>query len=609
MGNSTQHAVPAVENEFDRTRSQPRTVHRQAAEPLAYTGNQAALRKLSKVSPGMQTRLQVGSVNDPLEAEADRQAHRVMRMTDPPTVLSGSDSIVRRVCSECKEEEEEKQTVQRKAASVGASGGPAPDAVSHVLSTGGQPLAAGTRAFFEPRFGVGLDSVRIHTDAAANESAQSINALAYTAGSHIVFGRGQFAPATEPGRRLLAHELAHVAQQGPDSPVQRSCGPQAIGTPEGCEPGDPAFTSGATFRFVVNCDDWANGADAGLLDYIQTVPENNDIQIHGFASVDGPEAFNQSLACARALKARKLLLAAGVSPKRITRIVSHGATPGILGDRRSVVILPVSQTPAQPPQNQPDQDQSKQDPAKKDQQKQDPNKDTSKPDADKPTQKGAGDLQGQGADAAPDEHPRLVIQIPISPANFQFPFAGPGGLGAKQPPGQRSTALDQAYQPNAAFGLNYSFSDKDTGIQLGAFGQIGANVPLLTGSSRPVDLKGIHRSFTGLTFQGYLQPQWVVLSSGGWSLALFLQPGVAKTVDSPIPGVDGYSWVLQGGFQLNKDIIPNRLQLFGTLLVGGSKTRLDEPPAGQPAWQDWQPFFGFSIGIQPIIPLLDYPNK
>jgi hypothetical protein len=62
--------------------------------------------------------------------------------------------------------------------------------------------------------GSGLDAVRVHSDPRAAESAQAVNALAYTVGSHIVFGPGQYAPGTSTGRRLLAHELTHVAQQG-----------------------------------------------------------------------------------------------------------------------------------------------------------------------------------------------------------------------------------------------------------------------------------------------------------------------------------------------------------------------------------------------------------
>jgi hypothetical protein len=55
--------------------------------------------------------------------------------------------------------------------------------------------------------------VQVHTDAAAEQSAQDVNALAYTVGHDIVFGAGRFAPGTHEGRRLLAHELSHLVQQ------------------------------------------------------------------------------------------------------------------------------------------------------------------------------------------------------------------------------------------------------------------------------------------------------------------------------------------------------------------------------------------------------------
>ena len=58
-----------------------------------------------------------------------------------------------------------------------------------------------------------MSRVRIHTGHTAAESAQSVNALAYASGSNIVFAAGQYRPGSEQGRRLLAHELAHVGQQ------------------------------------------------------------------------------------------------------------------------------------------------------------------------------------------------------------------------------------------------------------------------------------------------------------------------------------------------------------------------------------------------------------
>ena len=86
-------------------------------------------------------------------------------------------------------------------------------AIRNVLGSSGQPLDVATRSFFEPRFGSDLSQVRIHTGEEAAESARAIDALAYTSGSEIVFGAGQYSPQTQGGQRLLAHELAHVHQQ------------------------------------------------------------------------------------------------------------------------------------------------------------------------------------------------------------------------------------------------------------------------------------------------------------------------------------------------------------------------------------------------------------
>jgi hypothetical protein len=88
-----------------------------------------------------------------------------------------------------------------------------PHTVHDVLRSPGRPLDPRTRAFMEPRFGRDFGEVRIHTGANAAASAQAVHALAYTAGYDVVFAHGQFAPETGAGRRLLAHELAHVVQQ------------------------------------------------------------------------------------------------------------------------------------------------------------------------------------------------------------------------------------------------------------------------------------------------------------------------------------------------------------------------------------------------------------
>ena len=65
----------------------------------------------------------------------------------------------------------------------------------------------------EPRFGHDFSRVRVHADTGAAESARAVDAQAYTVGSDVVFGTGQYRPQTGTGQRLLAHELAHVVQQ------------------------------------------------------------------------------------------------------------------------------------------------------------------------------------------------------------------------------------------------------------------------------------------------------------------------------------------------------------------------------------------------------------
>jgi hypothetical protein len=89
-----------------------------------------------------------------------------------------------------------------------------PSSVHETLRSPGQSLDAAAQSYMEPRFGHDFSGVRVHTDRKAAESAQAVGALAYTVGRNIVFDAGQYAPHTSDGRRLLAHELTHVIQQG-----------------------------------------------------------------------------------------------------------------------------------------------------------------------------------------------------------------------------------------------------------------------------------------------------------------------------------------------------------------------------------------------------------
>ena len=166
-------------------------------------GGQCAECQKNKVGVGgrpLQTKLMISEPGDVYEQEADRVANQVMRTSTVDM-------------SRVKNRKMAPSTVQRRATGSATGLAEAPPPVHEVLNSPGQPLDTAARAFFEPRFGHDFSQVRVHADGKADESARAVNAHAYTAGSHIVFAAGQFSPATQGARGLLAHELTHVMQQ------------------------------------------------------------------------------------------------------------------------------------------------------------------------------------------------------------------------------------------------------------------------------------------------------------------------------------------------------------------------------------------------------------
>lgn len=107
----------------------------------------------------------------------------------------------------------------------GAAPGRVPGLVHDVLRSPGRPLDASTRATMEPRFGRDFSGVRVHDDAKASQSAAAVRADAYATGEDIVFAQGRYAPQTQSGARLLAHELAHVSHED----TRRGALPNQIG--------------------------------------------------------------------------------------------------------------------------------------------------------------------------------------------------------------------------------------------------------------------------------------------------------------------------------------------------------------------------------------------
>jgi hypothetical protein len=162
----------------------------------------------------VQPKLSVGASDDPMEREADAMADRILRMSDQSvsqdSFFKPHHRFIQRKCTHCEEEEK----IQRITAGSESGEIQTPSLVNEVLSSGGKPLDQVTRNFFEPRFGYDFSNVKIHTGGKAADSSEMINANAYTFGNNIVFNENRFAPQTDSGKKLLAHELTHIVQQG-----------------------------------------------------------------------------------------------------------------------------------------------------------------------------------------------------------------------------------------------------------------------------------------------------------------------------------------------------------------------------------------------------------
>jgi hypothetical protein len=289
--------------------------------------------------------LVVGHHDDPLEVEAQKIADRVVTTSAADLAVSTSPRRLSRTCASCGPDADE--LYRAVAAPAALDGHPAPGSVHRVLAQPGRPLDAAARRFFEPRFDTHLGHVRLHDDAQASSSARDVGAHAYTVGRHIVF---ETAPdmASGRGRRLIAHELAHVLQQTPSAArrkpgstatLRRVCGSAAIGQRPECPRRAPQWVPGPAFAFDVNCDDFAGGEQGRLVALVTSADPRATFEIHGYASTAGDLGFNDQLACARALQALAALTGrAGIAASRITGILSHGATEGPAAERQSVVV-------------------------------------------------------------------------------------------------------------------------------------------------------------------------------------------------------------------------------------------------------------------------------
>ncbi len=173
----------------------------------------------SKAPVRLQAKLVVNAPGDTYEQQAEHVADRVMRISQPQLHLGCSRGGGCPACQTAQPYSEHEHVQTKQVGSNDSETTEAPPVVHEALSSAGRPLDASTREFLEPRFGHDFSQVQIHTGPLASGAARGVAAQAFTVGEHIVFGNGQYAPASAVGRHLLAHELTHVLQQRAGAPA------------------------------------------------------------------------------------------------------------------------------------------------------------------------------------------------------------------------------------------------------------------------------------------------------------------------------------------------------------------------------------------------------
>jgi outer membrane protein OmpA-like peptidoglycan-associated protein len=266
----------------------------------------------------------------------------------------------------------------------------APSIVNEVLTGPGQPLDLSTREFMEPRFGYDFGQVRVHVDSKAARSAEALSARAFAMGRHIVFGRSEYSPQTTEGKRIIAHELAHVVQQGnagwsrgergPEHPLYgRVMRKERDPAPE-IDPEKPAeswfyaddptghvasiyFDTGSS---EISIYDTGFVGDKAVLDQVNLLLETHpttEVMFEGYSDTVGDPASNQTLSENRAREIAAWLFPLPTAQTTV-KVTGHGAqgpkatadNAGALSHYRrvDVIIKPPKETTSPEPRKSDD---------------------------------------------------------------------------------------------------------------------------------------------------------------------------------------------------------------------------------------------------------------
>ena len=211
----------------------------------------------------IQPELKIGQPNDKYEQEADAMADQVMRMQSNGGPMASSDMEeetlapkIQTKCAACEEKEkistkpfiQKMDTMEEEGDMINSKriqrtcdqedeihtkpmmmrkesgGGVATQTLASKLNStkgGGNPLPNATNQSMSQAFGTDFSHVRVHTNSDSEQMNQGIQARAFTHGSDVYFNKGEYRPESSDGQRLLAHELAHVVQQGGGIKIRR----------------------------------------------------------------------------------------------------------------------------------------------------------------------------------------------------------------------------------------------------------------------------------------------------------------------------------------------------------------------------------------------------
>lgn len=312
--------------------------------------------RASTIPGAIQPKLEVSDPTDEYEREAERVAESVSRAAHSTAASNAGDGPS---CSDCEDSPRIRRTTPAGGyASASASDSPVaggsrggatehtPDGpvahVTDVLQEPGRALEATTRRQMETHFGRDFGSVRVHTGRRAAESARTVSARAYTVGTDVVFGANEYSPATEPGQKLLAHELTHVVQQTPgaartiyrsdkeETDSRGSVDEEGEANPMTREeeirrsrtsPGQAALQFGpgavSLYNFAIDSDrpkEYHRELLSELAQFLQRdLPVPMRIRVVGHASSPGPFGHNEDLARRRAEAVVAVLEGAGLS--------------------------------------------------------------------------------------------------------------------------------------------------------------------------------------------------------------------------------------------------------------------------------------------------------